>query len=78
LKPLTVSFKRIRKILEKAGKQAEGVHVQTDLFEGDAERTLFSTMRKAAPKVEDQKTSGALQRGAGSNRGDAARGGQVL
>src|SRR5712671_3391811 len=56
--PLTVSFKRIRKILEKAGKQAEGVHVQTDLFEGDAERTLFSTMRKAAPKVEDQKRAG--------------------
>jgi glycyl-tRNA synthetase beta chain len=56
--PLTVSFKRIRKILEKAGKQAEGVHVQTDLFEGDAERTLFSAMRKAAPKVEDQKRAG--------------------
>ena len=56
--PLTVSFKRIRKILEKAGKQAEGVHVQTDLFEGDAERTLFAAMRKAAPKVEDQKRAG--------------------
>jgi len=56
--PLTVSFKRIRKILEKAGKQAEGVRVQTDLFEGDAERTLFSAVRKAAPKVEDQKRAG--------------------
>ncbi len=56
--PLTVSFKRIRKILEKAGKQAEAVGVQADLFEGDAERTLFSAMRKAAPKVEDQKRAG--------------------
>ena len=34
------------------------MHVQTDLFEGDAERTLFATMRKAAPKVEDQKRAG--------------------
>jgi glycyl-tRNA synthetase beta chain len=56
--PLTVSFKRIRRILEKAGSLAESVHVQTDLFEGDAERTLFAAMRKAAPKVEDQKRAG--------------------
>ena len=28
------------------------------MIEGDAERTLFSTMRKAAPKVEDQKRAG--------------------
>src|SRR5262249_38313734 len=32
--PLTVSFKRIRKILEKAGKQTEGVSVEKELFEG--------------------------------------------
>jgi glycyl-tRNA synthetase beta chain len=56
--PLTVSFKRIRKILEKAGSQADGVRVQTDLFEGDTERALFEAMRKAAPKVEDQKRAG--------------------
>ena len=56
--PLTVSFKRIRKILEKAGSQMEGAHVRTDLFEGDAERTLFAAMRKAGPKVEDQKRAG--------------------
>jgi glycyl-tRNA synthetase beta chain len=56
--PLTVSFKRIRKILEKAGSQLDGVHVQTDLFEGEAERALFSAMRKAAPKVEEQKRAG--------------------
>ncbi len=56
--PLTVSFKRIRKILEKAGKQAEGAHTQPDLFEGDAERALFAAMRKAGPKVEEQKRAG--------------------
>jgi len=56
--PLTVSFKRIRKIVEKAGKQAEGVFVQSDLFEGDVERALFAAMRKAAPKVEEQKRAG--------------------
>jgi glycyl-tRNA synthetase beta chain len=56
--PLTVSFKRIRKILEKAGKQAEGAHIQPDIFESDAERTLFASMRKAAPKVEEQKRAG--------------------
>lgn len=56
--PLTVSFKRILKILEKAGSQLEGVHIQTDLFEGDAERGLFSAMRKASPKVEEHKRAG--------------------
>ena len=56
--PLTVSFKRIRKIVEKAGPQAEGVSVQADLFEGEAEKALFSAMRKAAPKVEEQKRAG--------------------
>jgi glycyl-tRNA synthetase beta chain len=56
--PLTVSFKRIRKILEKAGKQGEGAHIKPDLFENDAERTLFTSMRKAAPRVEEQKRAG--------------------
>ncbi|HWY42829.1 MAG TPA: glycine--tRNA ligase subunit beta [Candidatus Sulfotelmatobacter sp.] len=56
--PLTVSFKRIRKILEKAGPQLDGAHIQTDLFEGEAERALFSAMRKAAPKVEEHKRAG--------------------
>jgi len=56
--PLTVSFKRIRKILEKAGKQSDGVHISTELFEGDAERALFAAVRKAAPKVEEQKRAG--------------------
>jgi glycyl-tRNA synthetase beta chain len=56
--PLTVSFKRIRKILEKSGKQSDGAHILKDLFEGDAERTLFAAMRKAAPKVDEQKRAG--------------------
>ena len=56
--PLTVSFKRIRKILEKAGKQSDGEHILKDLFEADAERALFDAMRKAGPKVEEQKRAG--------------------
>jgi glycyl-tRNA synthetase beta chain len=56
--PLTISFKRIRKILEKSGKQSDGVHVLKDLFEDEAERQLFAAMRKAAPKVEEQKRAG--------------------
>ncbi|HET9804367.1 MAG TPA: glycine--tRNA ligase subunit beta [Candidatus Acidoferrum sp.] len=56
--PLTISFKRIRKILEKAGPQAAGVTVQADLFDGEAEKALFGAMRKAAPRVEEQKRAG--------------------
>ncbi len=56
--PLTISFKRIRKILEKSGKQSDGVDVLKDLFEDEAERQLFAAMRKAAPKVEEQKRAG--------------------
>jgi len=56
--PLTVSFKRIRKILEKSGKQSDGEHILKDLFEADAERALFAAMRKAAPRVEEQKRAG--------------------
>ncbi|GAC1631411.1 MAG: glycine--tRNA ligase subunit beta [Candidatus Acidiferrum sp.] len=56
--PLTVSFKRIRKILEKAGKQTEGVPVQPNLFEEEAEKALFAAMQKGAPKVEEHKRSG--------------------
>src|SRR5262249_43908455 len=53
--PLTVSFKRIRKILEKAGAQTDGASVHPELFEGEAEKVLFGAMGKAAPKVEQQK-----------------------
>jgi len=57
--PLTVSFKRIRKILEKAAVPAgEPQEVSSDLFEGDAERRLHASMHAAAPRVHEQKRAG--------------------
>ncbi|HEY8716193.1 MAG TPA: glycine--tRNA ligase subunit beta, partial [Candidatus Acidoferrum sp.] len=60
--PLAVSFKRVRKILEKAdlGKQ-DGHHVQVELFDHDAERELYAAMRKAAVGVQDAKRAGKYQ-----------------
>src|SRR4029077_4199655 len=50
--PLAVSFKRIRKILEKANVTArDSHHVNPDLFENPAERDLHSAVRDAASKV---------------------------
>src|SRR5499427_4598531 len=57
--PLTVSFKRIRKILEKAAIPAGEVRqVQPDLFEGEAERALHTSMLAAIPRVNNQKRAG--------------------
>jgi len=57
--PLSVSFKRIRKILEKAGVKADEVHtIAAERFESDAERALFKSMRAAAPRVEEHKRAG--------------------
>jgi glycyl-tRNA synthetase beta chain len=57
--PLAVSFKRIRKIIEKANLSGQdGRHVQPDLFENDAERELFSAIRGAAAKVQTEKRAG--------------------
>ena len=57
--PLTVSFKRIRKILEKAAIPAgEPQEVSTELFEGDAERRLHASMHAAATRVNEQKRAG--------------------
>ena len=56
---LTVSFKRIRKILEKASLPAgEPQRVSPELFDSDAERTLYSAMLAAAPRVKEQKRVG--------------------
>jgi glycyl-tRNA synthetase beta chain len=68
--PLAVSFKRIRKILEKSNvKYGNAASVQTDLFESDAERELFTAGREAASKVQAEKRAGhyeqALERIAG-------------
>ena len=60
--PLAVSFKRIRKILEKANTPAkDGHHVNPDLFESPAERDLYSAVRDAAAKVQAQKRAGKYQ-----------------
>jgi glycyl-tRNA synthetase beta chain len=59
--PLAVSFKRIRRILEKANLGAETQLVKPDLFEKDAERELYAAVRKAAAKVTEDKRAGRYQ-----------------
>ncbi len=57
--PLAISFKRIRKILEKANvKEGEIKGIQPDLFESEAERELFSVVRATASKVQAEKRAG--------------------
>jgi len=57
--PLAVSFKRIRKILEKANLPEDALHhVNVGLFEKDAERELHTAVRKAAGKVTEEKRAG--------------------
>jgi glycyl-tRNA synthetase beta chain len=57
--PLAVSFKRIRKILEKAGVAAsDGLRVSPDFFENAAERELHAAVREAALKVPVMKRAG--------------------
>jgi len=60
--PLAVSFKRIRKILEKANVTTrEARHVNPELFENKAERQLYSTAREAGSKVQSLKREGKYQ-----------------
>src|SRR6266478_2473353 len=60
--PLAVSFKRIRKILEKANLPAGDMQpVNTQLFEKDAERGLYAAVRKAAASVVVDKRMGKYQ-----------------
>jgi glycyl-tRNA synthetase beta chain len=60
--PLAVSFKRIRKILEKANVAEEELqHVNKDLFEKDVERELHAAVHKAAGKVGEDKRAGRYQ-----------------
>ena len=57
--PLAVSFKRIRKILEKAATSpGDRQAVKADLFEGEAERALHSSMHAAIPRVNELKRAG--------------------
>jgi len=60
--PLTVSFKRIRKILEKANlANRDGLSVDASLFESAAERELSAAVREAASKVQANKRAGKYQ-----------------
>jgi glycyl-tRNA synthetase beta chain len=60
--PLAVSFKRIRKILEKANiASGEPRQVNPDLFESPAERELYFAVREAASKVHAHKRAGKYQ-----------------
>jgi glycyl-tRNA synthetase beta chain len=59
--PLAVSFKRIRRILEKAEVSADSLQVSQELFEKDAERDLYVAVRKAAGKVNEDKRAGRYQ-----------------
>lgn len=60
--PLAVSFKRIRKILEKAGFGAgDDSRVNPELFESAAERELHSASAAAATKVQSLKRGGKYQ-----------------
>ncbi len=59
--PLAVSFKRVRRILEKANLSEEVLTINKDLFEKDAERELHAAMRKAAGKVSEDKRAGRYQ-----------------
>jgi len=60
--PLAVSFKRIRKILEKADVPADELkHVYKDLFEKSAEKELYAAVRKAAGRVSEDKRAGLYQ-----------------
>ena len=57
--PLAISFKRIRKILEKANEAAgEKKKPNPELFEHEAERQLYAAVRDAAAKVDIQKRAG--------------------
>jgi glycyl-tRNA synthetase beta chain len=60
--PLAVSFKRTRKILEKAGAaSAENRQVNAELFESAAERELHRAVHDAASKVQSLKRAGKYQ-----------------
>jgi len=60
--PLAVSFKRIRKILEKAGVAHSAERsVNPELFESAAERELHSAVHAAASKVQNFKRGGKYQ-----------------
>jgi len=59
--PLAVSFKRIRRIIEKANLGTELLHVNKGLFVKDAERELYAAVRMTAGRVTEDKRAGRYQ-----------------
>jgi glycyl-tRNA synthetase beta chain len=60
--PLTVSFKRIRKIVEKANlADRDALRVDANLLEAEAERELNAAVQQAAGKVQADKRAGKYQ-----------------
>jgi glycyl-tRNA synthetase beta chain len=59
--PLAVSFKRIRKILEKASPADRGHELRTDLLTDPAEKALHAALVTAAPKISAAKASKEYQ-----------------
>jgi glycyl-tRNA synthetase beta chain len=59
--PLAISFKRIRKILEKANLPTEPQKVNPALFQSGEEKDLHAAVRKTAGKVGDDKRAGRFQ-----------------
>ena len=78
--PLAVSFKRIRKILEKAGPAAgwKLSAVRSDLFTEEAERELHATAAAAMKEVEQHKTSRQVPGGVAGDRRAAAGGRSIF
>jgi glycyl-tRNA synthetase beta chain len=57
--PLAVSFKRIRKIIEKAGiPEGQPSKVNPEIFESPAERELYAASREAAANADVEKRAG--------------------
>ena len=74
--PLAVSFKRIRKILEKAGPHAGWrlPAVRPELFGEDAERKLHDSAHRVAREVEQHKRTGRYKEALAGHRQTAPRG----
>jgi len=72
--PLAVSFKRIRKILEKSNVKSDGLSAQPELFESEAEReTVYRRGAPAAAKVQTEKARRTIRAGARADRWSAQK-----
>jgi glycyl-tRNA synthetase beta chain len=56
--PLAVSFKRVRKILEKAPAADKGHAIRPEAFTSEAERELYAAVQRSSAKVRELKRAG--------------------